>query len=118
MRPRLSCVVIALLSIAVAHGQILSPLTGTAKQTTKLFDEKVLTPVQSKINNAIKQQKTAIKSLINVEPDAKFSTIFTDISSFNINQIKECYNTSIGNEEFNIFENSIFDGIRMYYVSC
>lgn len=129
MKPQhfiVGCLVIATLSVALAHGQVLKPVVNEAKQrvaqtatqTSKWFDEKVLTPVQSKINKAIDLQKSAIKSLINVDPDAIFSTIFTNITSFNVTQVKECYDMSIGDDEFNIFENSIFDGIRMYYVSC
>lgn len=124
MRPNLllSCVIIVSLGVVIAQGQILKPVVNQAKQTvsqtTQWFDEKLLTPVQSKINKAIELQKSAIQNLINVDPDAKFSTIFTDIVNYNVSQIKECYDTAVGDEEFNIFENSIFDGIRMYYVSC
>ena len=74
------------------------------------------TPLQREIERHIDTQKQIIGSIINIDPDTKLLTLFPSISSFNQSQIIECYNSSIGDVQFSLFENTIFDSIKIYYV--
>ena len=101
-------VVFALLAVtSTASGQ-LSPLTEGLSVLT--------TPLQREIERHIDTLKPTIGRLLNVSPDTQFSQIFPTISNFNQSQIIECYNSTIGETQFDIFKNTIFDAIKAYYV--
>ncbi|KAH9393354.1 hypothetical protein TYRP_021867 [Tyrophagus putrescentiae] len=100
-------VVFALLAVtSTASGQ-LSPLTEGLSVLT--------TPLQREIERHIDTLKPTIGRLLNVSPDTQFSQIFPTISNFNQSQIIECYNSTIGETQFDIFKNTIFDAIKAYY---
>lgn len=106
---QLLAVVFALLTVtSVSSGQIVTPLKDSIA--------KVTTPIQEQIERSIDTLKPTISKLINVNPDTQFSQIFPTISSFNQSQIWECYNSSIGKTQFDLFKNTIYDAVKAYYV--
>lgn len=101
--------VCALLTVtSVTNGQF-TPLTDGLNVLT--------TPLQREIERHIDTLKPTIGRLINVSPDTQISQIFPTIGNFNESQIIECYNSSIGETQFDIFKNTIFDAIKAYYVN-
>lgn len=78
----------------------------------------VAAPFQREIQKHIDTQKQFLGKLLNIDPDSQLSQLFPAIGQLtNLTKLKECYNPSIGDEEFNIFNNTIFDVIKTYYVS-
>lgn len=106
---QLRAVVFALLTVtSMSNGQLTSLTDGINVLTT---------PLQREIERHIDTLKPTIGRLINVSPDTQFSQLFPTIGNFNQSQIIECYNSSIGDTQFDIFKNTIFDAIKAYYVS-
>lgn len=103
-------VVLALLTVtSLTDGQLITPLKNGISAVT--------TPIQREIERSIDTLKPSISKLINVNPDTMFSTIFPTISNFNQSQIFQCYNSSIGDIQFDIFKNTVFDAVKAFYVS-
>ncbi|KAJ6217884.1 hypothetical protein RDWZM_009041 [Blomia tropicalis] len=76
----------------------------------------VAAPFQREIQKHIDTQKQFLGKLLNIDPDSQLSQLFPAIGQLtNLTKLKECYNPSIGDEEFNIFNNTIFDVIKTYY---
>ena len=97
----------------MAHSQdILGAARGVASTATKPLRQ-VVAEIQKNLN----AQKAIISTALGVDPDSTFSSLFPDISKFNGGQIAKCYNSTIGNENFNMFDNPIFGSIQAYYVS-
>lgn len=94
-------------------------LTVTSGQFTPLTDgiNVLTTPLQREIERHIDTLKPTMGRLLNISPDTQISQIFPTIGNFNQSQIIECYNSSIGDTQFDIFKNTIFDAVKAYYVS-
>lgn len=70
------------------------------------------------INEFLDTNKKYMKRMIGTDPDSKMIDLVPKMSTFNLTQIKECYDMSIGEDDnYNLFENTIFASVKTFYVS-
>lgn len=55
--------------------------------------------------------------MIGADPDARFMDIVPNWKLLNLSRIRDCYDMTLGEAEYNIFENNIFNSVQTYYVS-
>ncbi|KAH9422527.1 hypothetical protein DERP_003203 [Dermatophagoides pteronyssinus] len=77
-----------------------------------------LTPNQQKIMDTIDKrtdQITQFLSIANLQPNETFSKLFPSLSKISLSKIKECYDMSVKDEEYNFFDQNLASTLRTYY---
>ncbi|OTF69622.1 hypothetical protein BLA29_013841 [Euroglyphus maynei] len=78
-----------------------------------------LTPNQQKIMDTIEKRSDQILQFLsnsNLKANETFSKLFPSLSKINLEKIKECYDMSIKDEEYNFFDQNLMTTLRTYYV--
>ena len=119
MATKLILSAICLLPLLVVHveGQRNRPRFRPNLDRTLLRTAKPIGQAVGDIQKNLDAQQAAIGQALGLDPNIQFSSLFPNIANFNAAQISKCYNSTLGNENFNMFDNPIFGLIQAYYVS-
>lgn len=79
-----------------------------------------LTPSQQKIMDTLGKntnQVTQFLSGVNLQSNETFSKLFPSLSKLSLDKIKECYDMSVRDEEYNFFNQNLMTTLQTFYVS-
>lgn len=82
-------------------GRVASPVTQTFAQISKDLDA----------------SRSSVLSSMGIDGNAKVSSLVPGFEALSGSDIFRCYNSSMGKENFNVFDNQFYDALTAYYVS-